>query len=153
MLCLARGPLRAAEPASTHSFNGPETAWQVVDDERIGRVLAHECAAGGARDTTGFERIVIAAPGGQSVQLICPTVPVAVLEELEVRIWVKANRPDIQLAAQVALPRSATENGKSGASAIVRGAKYDRPGHWQQLVLKNVPKQLRRTARRGSRDR
>lgn len=142
MSCLTCGPLHASEPASTHNFNGPETTWQVVDDEHIGRVLAHECAAGGARDSTGFERIVIAAPGGQSVQLICPTARVAVLEELEVRIWVKANRPDIQLAAQVALPRSATENGKSGVSAIVRGAKYDRPGHWQQLVLNNLPKQL-----------
>jgi len=135
-------PLHAAEPPTTRDFNGPETTWQVVDDERMGRVLAHECAAGGARDNTGFERIVLAAPGGKSVQLICPTAPVAVIEELEVRIWVKANRPDIQLAARIALPRSATNDGKSGASVVVRGTKYDRPGHWQQLVLNNVPKRL-----------
>ncbi|MCI0331761.1 MAG: hypothetical protein L0228_00880 [Planctomycetes bacterium] len=136
------GELVAAEPVATRAFNGPDTVWQVADEDRVGRVFAHEIVPGGARDNAGMERLVIAAPGGESVHLVCPSAEIAAIDELEIRIWVKASRPDIQLAARARLPRTIDPDSKSIASAIVRGAKYDRPGHWQQLVLNDVPKML-----------
>jgi hypothetical protein len=89
-----------------------------------------------------LERIVVAAPGGQSARLLCPTAQVAIIDELEARIWVKASRPGIQLAARVVLPRTLDHDDGSPVEVILRGPEYDRPGHWQQLVLKDMPKLL-----------
>ncbi len=136
------GALFAAQPAFTRDFNGRDTSWQVADEHRTGRLLAHECVPGGARDNAGIERLVIAAPGGESVQLVCSSAHVAAIDELEIRIWVKASRPGIQLAARARLPRTAEPDGKSVSRVILRGAKYDRLGHWQQLILKDVTKAL-----------
>jgi hypothetical protein len=74
--------------------------------------------------------------------LRCTTARVAVLNEFEARLWVKSDRPSVQLAARVALPR--TTNPKNGApsTVIVRGGIYNRPGHWQQLILTDVPRLL-----------
>ncbi|HJQ81271.1 MAG TPA: hypothetical protein VJ828_15025, partial [Lacipirellulaceae bacterium] len=65
----------------------------------------------------------------------------AVLDELEVRVWLKASLSHAQLAARIVMPRSKNAEGEH-ATAIVRGPTYNQPGHWQQLVLKDVPKLL-----------
>ena len=57
------------------------------------------------------------------------------LDELQVRLWVKSTRPDIQLAARIKLPRSVDPQSHIVATAIVKGADYNRPGQWQELVL------------------
>lgn len=135
-------PSFCAEPTFSRSFNGPETVWQLLDNGTPAKLQAHECIAGGARDTKGIERIAVAAAAGQSVYLACPTPALAAVDELQIRIWLKSNRPDIQLAARVTLPRSRDPQRNVTASAIVKGAAYNRPGHWQQLVLTDVPKLL-----------
>ena len=115
--------------------------WQVLDSSRSARVLAQEHISGGARSQDGCERIVISAPAGQSAHLGCSVARVAVLDELEICLWVKASRSHVQLAARVAMPRSVDTRGER-ATALVRGPIYSQPGHWQQLVLKDVPKLL-----------
>ncbi len=115
--------------------------WQVLDGSASARVLAQEHISGGARSQDGCERIVISAPAGQSAHLGCTVARVAVLDELEIRLWIKASRSHVQLAARVAMPRSVDTRGER-ATALVRGPIYNQPGHWQLLVLKDVPKLL-----------
>jgi hypothetical protein len=107
----------------------------------MARILAHERIAGGARNENGCERIVVSAPPGQSAYVGCAVPQAAVLDELEVRLWLKASLSHVQLAARVVMPRSKNARGEP-ATAIVRGPIYNQPGHWQQLVLKDVPKLL-----------
>src|SRR4051812_19426732 len=87
-----------AEPPVTQTFNGPEKAWQLMSGPAPAQILAQGFAQGGSRDSTGFERVVVAAPAGQSAFLACPIPRVAVLDELQVRLWVNSSRPDVQLA-------------------------------------------------------
>ena len=131
-----------AEPTFSRSFNGPETTWRLLETSAPAKILTHECIPGGARDTKGLERIAVAAAAGQSVQLACPTPPFAALDELKARLWVRSSRPDIQLAARIVLPRSVDPQRRTPATAIVKGAAYNRPGHWQELFLADVPKLL-----------
>lgn len=141
--CLMAGTLAsAAGTAATLGFNGPEVLWQPVENEVPFRKFAHECVAGGARDNAGCEHIALAAPAGQSVQLTCAAPRVAVLDELEARIWIKATQPGVQIAARIVLPRSVNARTKSAVTTIIRGPQYDRAGRWQQLVLSNVPRRL-----------
>lgn len=139
---VASPPAVRAEPAFVQSFNGPETAWELIDNGVPTRFLAHDCIAGGARDTNGIERVAVAATAGQSVLLRCSVPALAVVDEAQIRLWVKSSRPEIQLAARIALPRSVDPTGQGVATAIVKGPAYDHPGRWQQLVLTELPKSL-----------
>ncbi len=132
----------AVEPAFRQSFDGPELAWELVDTGTPAKILLHNCLAGGARDHDGIERVAVAAGLGQSAFLACKTPPIATLDELQVRLWVKSSRPDIQVAVRVVLPRSLDPRTQKPATAIVKGAHYDRVGHWQELTVHDVPKLL-----------
>ncbi len=131
----------AADTAFHRDFNSPKTTWQLLDSGVAVEIRAQECVPHGARDNLGSERIVVAAPAGQSAMLACPTARMAVLDELEIRVWVKAGRPDVQLAARVMLPRVRDSQGRA-TTVIVRGPTYTRAEKWQQLTLANVPKRL-----------
>ena len=84
---------------------------------------------------------MVAGPVAETVACVYRIAPVAVLDELEIRVWVKASRPDVRLAARVTMPRSVNKDG-GPATAIVQGDAYSRPGGWQQLVLRKVPEFL-----------
>jgi hypothetical protein len=131
-----------AAPAFSCTFDGPETTWQVLDNGVRAALMKQELAAGGARDSNGLERVVVAATAGESVLLGCATPPVAVLDELQVRVWVKAARPDVSIAVRVRLPRSVDSETKAARSLILKAGAYHRPGQWQQLALSDVPKLL-----------
>lgn len=142
MVAIVAPRTAGADPAFSRSFNGPEIVWGILDNGTPSKVLAHDCVPGGARDNNGIERVLVAASAGQSVILACPTPPLAVVDELKIRLWVKSSRPDIQLAARIVLPRSLDVEKRGPASAIVKGAVYNRPGHWQELIVAEIPKLL-----------
>ena len=137
----AASALRAA-PAFSCAFDGPETTWNVLDNGVRSEVVKQELSAGGARDSSGLERVVVAATAGDSVLLECAVPPIAALDEMQVRLWVKAARPDVCIAARVRLPRSVDPQTKAARSLILKAGAYHRPGQWQELVLSDVPKLL-----------
>lgn len=138
---LVAGACAAAEPALKVPFDGPETRWQAIDNQAA-RLLAHQCVPDGVRNSGGAERLVIAAPAGQSVWFACPTGRMPLIDEFRVRLWVKASRPAVQLAARVVLPRSRDPKTGANVTAIVRGPLTQQVGRWQQLELAGVPKLL-----------
>jgi hypothetical protein len=131
-----------AGPAVSRSFDGPDNSWQLLNTGIPAQILAQECIPGGAHDSRGIERIVVAAAAGQSALLVCPIPQVAVLDELQVGLWVRSGRADIQLAARVILPRSLDLQKRSAATTLIRGSVYNRPDHWQELRVANAPKLL-----------
>src|SRR5581483_8595147 len=66
--------------------------------------------------------------------------------ELDVRLWVKANRPGIQLFARVVLPRSRDPQGQP-LVAVLPGGIYQNAGTWQALELAQVPALLETVGR------
>lgn len=132
----------AAEPAVHQGFDGPELVWRLVDEGRVARVLVHDRVHNQTVRGGGAERLAVVTPSGESVLFLCPTGRVPVLDELEIRLQVRANRPAVRLAARVVLPR--TVDGTTGAprSVIVPGPLYNRAGSWQPLVLRDIPRLL-----------
>jgi hypothetical protein len=131
-----------SEPAFRQGFDGPEANWELLDWKSAARIVSQQCVAEGARDASGSARIVAAAPPGESALLHCPTARVAVIPELQVRLWVKCDRPSVRLGVRVVLPRSRDGRGGPPTTVVVRGAAYAQPGHWQQLTLTDVPQLL-----------
>jgi hypothetical protein len=136
---LTATPIVAGNWATGQNFDGPDPVWQLTSDRS--RLIEQSRTAGGARSDAGCERLVVSAPVGESAFCQCRVAPVAVLDELAIRIWVKASRPDVRLAARVTMPRSVNEEGRP-AVALVRGTANSRAGRWQQLVLNAVPELL-----------
>ena len=132
-----------AAPAFSRNFNGPEKSWQLLSTATPAQILSQECLRGGVHDNSGFERIIVAAPAGESALLVCAIPRVAVLDELQIRLWVNASRPDVQLAAArgvAAFARTcntARRRPQSSADPI-----YNRPGQWQELNIAEVPRLL-----------
>ena len=60
------------------------------------------------------------------------------IDELLVTAWVKADRPGIQLAAQVILPRTLDPRTGRPVSTILRGSTFSLPGQWQQLPYREL---------------
>lgn len=140
---LVFGPTTAkAAPTIVRSFNGPDTEWELLENGVPARMVAQSVLPGGAHDSGGAEHLMIAAPVGRSAFLICETNPVAVLDELEVRMWANSNRPGVQLAARVVMPRTIDPKTQIAVKTIIRGNRYDRLEHWQQLNLSDVPRLL-----------
>ena len=146
------GGLTARCPAAPtaavfRSFDGPELTWQSSGSRPGSQLLAHGCVADDARQGSGSERIVIAAPGGEAVHFICEVGRVPVLEELEARLWVKASRPGAALAARVVLPRAIDAKTGRPRTALVSGDECVLPNRWQQLRLADVTGLLAAEAR------
>lgn len=131
-----------ATPAFSLNFNGPDRSWQLMPGGAPAQILAQEIIPGGAHDQNGLERIVVVGAAGQSALLVVPIPQMAVLDELQVRLWVNGTRPDLQLGVRVVLPRSRDANGRSPVVTIVRGSVSNKVGHWQELTISEVPKLL-----------
>ena len=70
-----------------------------------------------------------------------------VIAELTPSVWIKSDRPGLQLLARVVLPR--TEDPRSGqpVSTLVAGTSYTQVGRWQQLHIRGIPNLLARQVR------
>jgi hypothetical protein len=129
----------AASPAVQRGFDGPETTWQLLETDQAVRILDSRCDNDVVRDGTASERVVVVARAGESAYLACATGRMPVLNELQVRLWVRANRPGVRLAVRVVLPRSLDRATQMPQTVIVRGPACDQVDRWQQLSLAGIP--------------
>jgi hypothetical protein len=140
---LASASSHAAEPVMHEGFDRPDlTVWKLSDGDRTSRILAHDCVTNEARQGSGSERLVVAAPAGESVHWHVPCGRLPVLDELEVRLWVRSTGPAVRLAARIVLPRSVDEVTHAQRTVLVRSEPSDRGGNWQQLQISGVPRLL-----------
>jgi hypothetical protein len=124
------------------SFDGPSLIWQPLDARPEARVVSHACDGDDAREGSRSERLAISAPGGEAMHFLCSVGRIPVLDELESRLWVKANRPGVILAARVVLPRSRDAKTGAAKTTLVQGEQNNSAGRWQQLRLADVPRLL-----------
>ncbi len=96
---------------------------------------------------SGAERVRLACPSGNSGQLAYSLPRAPVIDELRVSAWVLCNRPGMQLAATVVLPRSINSATGRPYEILVRGGTLGRGIGWEQLVLSNLPKLVERMTR------
>ena len=138
----AAGPSARVAAALSHSFDGPDLVWQLVDRPPTAKVLSHGCAGDVVRQGSGSERITVTASGGESLHFVYPIARLAVLDELEVRMWLKSTNPGSKLAARVILPRTIDPKSGAAKSVLVSGAACESPDRWQQLRIADVPQLL-----------
>ncbi|MFM9067467.1 MAG: hypothetical protein ACKOUR_09080, partial [Planctomycetota bacterium] len=85
----------------------------------------------------GCEHLRLQTGQGSYVYLSHEVTAAPIIDELKVSLWVKSDRPGIQLRLRVVLPR--TEDPRTGQpiTTFLVGSSYQQPGIWQQLVVEH----------------
>jgi hypothetical protein len=125
-------------------FEGRDPLWTPGAADAVYKESAHritdEFAKGGRRS----EYIELDAEPGSYIHYTYDIGKAIVSDELNVSLWVKANRPGIQLLCRVVLPREHDpQNLDKPLTTLIRADEYQITGRWQQLTLRQPQKRLR----------
>ncbi len=124
------------------SFESPDLSWikgsgDVEFVEKI-HIRTNKAAYDGQRS----EYLQIEAKNGSQIQYIYPVGKAPCTEELSIGLWLKANRPQMQILARVVFPHQENPNSiQDRLTTLIRGDVYRLVGRWQKLVL-NTPTAL-----------
>jgi hypothetical protein len=137
---------RALEPTFRDDMDGAQPILRLLDTG--GFTLRGQYIDRNTQGLSGgIEVVQFEGPAGESAHLIfhLPTAPV--IAELQYAAMIRCNRPGVQIAARVVLPRSL--NSKTGAphEILLRGGNISRGLPSEKLVLDQLPKLLERQAR------
>ena len=141
------GDAACQQSAWYEGFEGPDVSWQPVGGSAQHRVELHQRIRGEAHTGDGCERLRIVGEGGTEAWIAHAVGRPRVIDDLLPTLWVKADRPGIQLAARIVLPRSLNPRSRQPLTAVVYGSSYTTVGRWQQLRLEDIPRLLTRETR------
>ena len=141
-------------PASAHGqtawyegFEGPQPTWRDAGGDARYRIQQHRRLQSEAHTGGACERVTVSGNQGTYVHLSHEVGRSRVIDELLPTVWVKADRPGLQILARLVLPRTEDPRSGSPVSTLVRGSTYTQVGHWQQLRIDHVPRLLARQVR------
>ncbi len=97
---------------------------------------AHATTDQGVHDGQRCEYLKLQAKPGNFIYYQYSTGRVPIGEEMNASLWVKANRPGVQLLARVVLPNERDPNNLDyRLTTYIRGDVYRNAGRWQSLAL------------------
>jgi hypothetical protein len=100
------------------------------------RELAHALTDQSAHTGQSSEHIQLQAERGHFIHYVYPIGRAPVGDELTASVWVRANRPGMQLLARLVLPHEPNpENINEKLTTLLRGDPYQLAGRWQRLAL------------------
>jgi hypothetical protein len=120
------------------SFETPEKTWRMADHDCTVNLQQHARVYGQAHAGQACEYLQFRAGTGTFAHLIHDIPASRVIGELNISLWIKSNRPGLQLAARVILPRSKDPRTGAPLTALIRGNSYSQAGVWQKLTLDQV---------------
>lgn len=142
-LGLALG-LSHAEQVHRNGFETREVAWIKGTADAVYRETAHEVTDATAHSGQYSEHIQLSAEQGSQINYYYATGRAPITEELSVSVWIKANRPGIQLAARVVLPKERNPNNlDEPLTTILVSDQYQTVSRWQRLELRRPTKLAR----------
>src|SRR5205823_13248210 len=89
------------------SFEGPERTWQISKEANCGvRVLAHDRPSRESHSGQACEHFRLTVGNGTFLPLVHGIGRAPLIQEFRPTLYVKADRPSIQLMARVVFPRN-----------------------------------------------
>src|SRR5262249_25330245 len=130
--------LRAQEMSFLQQgFEGREPLWTPGAADASYKETAHGLTEETAHEGHRSEYIEVQAQQGSYVYYTYPVGRAPVGEELLAGLWVKANRPGVQLVARLVLPHERDpRNADRPLTTLLRGDSYQTTGRWQHLELR-----------------
>lgn len=128
-------------------FEGPNVSWRIIGGNAQYRIEFHGRVRGEAHTGDGSEGLRLSGTGGNEVYIGHDIGRPRIIDDLLPTVWVKADRPGIQLLAHVVLPRNRDPKTGQPLSTVLAGSSYSTVGRWQQLRLEDMPRLLARQTR------
>jgi hypothetical protein len=127
----------AAQQIYRNAFESNHTSWFKGDADVEYVEAAHQMVEQG-RPASGprAEYLKVIARQGSHIYYQLPTKRAPISDELSISLWVKANRPGVQLLARVVLPKERDPYSLDDRlTTLLHGDSYRLAGRWQQLRL------------------
>jgi hypothetical protein len=124
------------------SFEGPQPTWTVKEADCGVRVLGHERSYHDARSGQASEHLQMSLGRGTFVYVVQPIGKAPVIQELQASLFVKADRPNVQLLARVVFPRNIDRGSGQPITSWLRGDAYSDVGEWQRLMIRDAGRLL-----------
>ncbi len=135
------------ESAWYESFEGPKPSWRVLGGDGQYAVRVHQRTDQASHTGRRSEWLQVWGNGGTFIHAEHPVGRARVIEDLRICVWVRADRPGIELLARIVLP--ATNDPRTGKplATLVAGNSYRNVGRWQELRIDELPTLLARQVR------
>jgi hypothetical protein len=120
-----------------NNFEANKTYWVPGPADAANEVIEHiNTDKKGAHNGQRSEYLKLNAQAGKFIYYLYPIGKAPLTEELNGRVWLKADRPGLQLLARIILPRERDiKNLDIPMTTLIRGDIYENPGRWQPISL------------------
>jgi len=149
VLALAFGPAlgglaQGQPPPALSSKDAARLEWRDLGGDASYRVVQHQRVAADAHSGKECEWFLVEAGNGSQIFVGRDIGRPAIIDDLSLAVWVKSDRPGIQIAARVVLPRSTDPKTGAPLTAVLVGGGATKIGAWQRLELSGLPRLLTR---------
>src|SRR5262245_11277991 len=130
--------LRAQEMSFLQQgFEGREPLWTPGAADVTYKETVHQLTEETAHEGHRSESIEVQAQQGSYIYYTYPIGRAPISEDMLTGLWIKANRPGVQLLARLVLPHERDpRNAELPLTTLLRGDTYQTTGHWQHLELR-----------------
>lgn len=122
----------------TDDFESNTVAWIPETGDAVRTVQSHERIRTSAHGGALSERIEFSVSSGSHLHYGYTTPRALVMDELQASVWVRGERPGIQLLARVTFPRERNPETLQLLGVVVAGSRYSDAGRWQRLELTQI---------------
>ncbi|HZU35537.1 MAG TPA: hypothetical protein VFA18_06510, partial [Gemmataceae bacterium] len=130
------GPVRG-QRIHKNTFEGRQTSWVKDAADAPSQEADHSMTEQYAHTGQRSEHIRLTAGQGSYIHYVYPISRAPITDELSGRLWLKANRPGIQLLARVVLPHEPDpRNLEARLTTVLHGDTYQQVGRWEPLQLR-----------------
>lgn len=130
------------------SFEGPERTWQIANEADCGvRILAHDRPYRESHSGQACEHFRLVVGSGTMLPLVHSIGRAPIIQEFRPRMFVKADRPGLQLMVRVVFPRNLDRGTGQPITSLLRGDMYTDVGQWQQLFVREPLRMLEQETR------
>ena len=141
--CLVLGASAPASAQLRDSFEGPERTWQISKEADCGvRVVVHDRPLRESHSGQACEHFRLTVGNGTFLPLVHSIGRAPLIQEFKPTLYVKADRPSVQLMARVVFPRNLDRGTNQPITSLLRGDMYTDVGQWQQLAIRDIRRLL-----------
>lgn len=142
--CLLWLPPLLAQQVFQSGFEGKDILFQQSKSDVDPKVSQHTLTGETAHAGQKSEWIQFTGGNGNYFHFHHDLGRAPVTDELNISLWVKANRPGIQLFCRVVLPKEREpKNLDQPLTLVLKGDTYQLTGRWQQLTLRQPVRRLK----------
>ncbi len=139
----------ASKPEGTlvDGFETGRPVWRQEETDATFLLRDHDRTDRAAREGRYSERFRFQAGLGSALYYSYAVPRTPVVEDLKATLYVRANRPGVQLFGRVILPADTDPETGRPTSILVPGTSYDAANRWQRIELSDLPVAIERQAR------